>query len=377
MWKVPLFDLNFDEEEEKAVLEVIKSKWISSGQKVKEFEKEFKTMVDANYAVAVSNCTAALHLAMITAGIKEGDEVIVPSMTFVATVNVVRYVGAIPVFADIVSEKDLTIDPNDVENKITDKTKAIIVMHYAGYPANMDKIIGIAKKYNLLVIEDAAHAPASFYNGKHLGTFGISGAFSFFANKNMTTAEGGMLVTDSDEVAEKAKLLRSHGMTTLSYDRYKGHASSYDVVALGYNYRMDEIRAAIGLVQLRKLKEGVEKRKKIVRLYNKLLSSYDFITIPFKDKVDMSSHYIYVVVLNKGNRDKVRSILKEKYGVQTSVHYPPVHKFSIYRRFPSYLPKTEDIANKIVTLPLFDSMSEDQVKYVVDSLIKAVRESIE
>ncbi len=379
MWKVPLFDVNFDEREAQAVYDVVKSGWISMGGKTRELEKKFAELVGSKYAIAVSSCTAALHLAMLALGLHEGDEVIVPSLTFVATVNAVRYVGATPVFADIVSEEDLTIDPQDIERKITDKTKAIVVMHYAGFPVDMNRIMEIANKYGLYVVEDAAHAPLSYLNGKHLGTFGDIGAFSFFSNKNMTTAEGGMVVTDNEEFAEKVRLLRSHGMTTLSFDRYKGHASSYDVVVLGYNYRLDDIRAALGLVQLEKLEDGVNRRRKLVEKYRELLADDKRIVVPFAGKDALSSHYIFVVVIkgiDSARRNQIRTLLADRYKIQTSVHYPPVHKFSIYREFTTSLPKTERVSDSLITLPLYDNMSFEDVEYVISSLKRVLDEVV-
>lgn len=379
MWRVPLFDVNFDEMEARAVYDVVKSGWISMGGKTRELEKKFVELVGSKYAIAVSSCTAALHLAMLALGLHEGDEVIVPSLTFVATVNAVRYVGATPVFADIVSEEDLTIDSGDIERKITDKTKAIVVMHYAGFPVDMNRIMEIANKYGLYVVEDAAHAPLSYLNGKHLGTFGDIGAFSFFSNKNMTTAEGGMVVTDNEEIAEKVRLLRSHGMTTLSFDRYKGHASSYDVVVLGYNYRLDDIRAALGLVQLEKLEDGVNRRRKLVEKYRELLADDKRIVVPFAGKDALSSHYIFVVVIkgiDSARRNQIRTLLADRYKIQTSVHYPPVHKFSIYREFTTSLPKTERVSDSLITLPLYDNMSFEDVEYVISSLKRVLDEVV-
>ena len=220
-YKIPLFDLNFDEKEENAAFEVIHAKWISSGPKCAELEEKFSSMLGVKYSLAVSSCTAALHLAVICADIHSGDEVIVPSLSFVATANVIRYVGAIPVFADIESLLNPTISVKSIEEKITPKTKAIIVMHYAGFGCNMDAIKSIADRHNLKIIEDACHGPMAEYNGKKLGTIGDIGCFSFFSNKNISTGEGGVLVTNSKEIYDRAKLLRSHGMTTMSYERSK------------------------------------------------------------------------------------------------------------------------------------------------------------
>ena len=266
-YRIPLFDLNFDQAEEQAVLDCLRSKWISTGPRTAEFERTFSEMSGGVDAVALANCTVALHLALILTGIGEGDEVICPSLTFVATANAIRYVGAIPVFADIVGPHDLTIDPADIERKITPKTKAIMVMHYAGFPCDMDAIMSLAKCHDLKVIEDACHGPFSEYQGKKLGTIGDVGCFSFFSNKNISTGEGGMLITRHPEYAERAKLLRSHGMTSMSYQRAKGHTTSYDVVEYGYNYRMDDIHSAIGIAQLAKIPGDYEKRTKVRERY--------------------------------------------------------------------------------------------------------------
>jgi dTDP-4-amino-4,6-dideoxygalactose transaminase len=266
-YNIPLFDLNFDEAEENAVIETLRSRWISTGPKCDLLEKNFAQMLHTKFAVTLSNCTTALHLALKILGIKEGDEVIVPSLTFVATVNAVKYVNATPVFCDIISPEELTIDPLIIKQLLTNKTKAIIPMHYAGFPCKMNEILQIAKENNLFVVEDACHAPLSEYNGKKLGSIGDIGCFSFFSNKNISTGEGGMLVTNKEDIFHKAKLLRSHGMTTLSYERAKGHSTSYDVVDLGYNYRMDDIHASIGIVQLRKLSNDIKKRLEIREYY--------------------------------------------------------------------------------------------------------------
>jgi dTDP-4-amino-4,6-dideoxygalactose transaminase len=269
-FKIPLFDLNFDEKEEQAVLDVLRSKWISTGPKTAEFENRFAGMLGVKYGVALANCTVALHLAMKLVGVEAGDEVICPSLTFVATCNAIRYMDAIPVFADIKSNEDLTIDPEEIEQKITNKTKAIVVMHFGGFACDMDAIMAIAKKHNLKVIEDACHGPLSEYKGKKLGTIGDVGCFSFFSNKNISTGEGGMLVTNNEAYFERTKLLRSHGMTSMSYERAKGHSTSYDVVELGYNYRMDDLRSAIGLVQLDKIEADLEKRAQVRKWYIQL-----------------------------------------------------------------------------------------------------------
>lgn len=369
-YKIPLFDLNFDEKEEQAALETIQSRWISTGPKTAAFENKFSEMFKVKHAVALSNCTVALHLAMKLLDINEGDEVICPSLTFVATCNAIRYVKAVPVFADVTSNDDLTINPLDIERKITSKTKAIIVMHFGGFACNMDAIMALAQKHNLKVIEDSCHAPLSEYEGKKLGTIGDVGCFSFFSNKNISTGEGGMLITNNTDYYERAKLLRSHGMTSMSYERSKGHSTTYDVVDNGYNYRMDDIRSAIGLVQLDKIQKDLEKRAEIRKAYIDALSPIANITIPFKDIKDFSSNYIFTFVLNKSTytyRDKVRERLSQA-GIQTSVHYPAVHRFSIYDKYSTELANTEYISDNLITLPMYSKLSKQNIEFIASTL---------
>jgi dTDP-4-amino-4,6-dideoxygalactose transaminase len=373
-YKIPLFDLNFDLEEEKAVCEVVRSKWISMGPKTTEFENKFSELIDVRHSVALANCTVALHLAMKILDIGENDEVICPSLTFVATVNAIRYVNAKPVFCDVVGYDNLTIDPEKISKLVTKKTKAIIVMHYGGFSCEMDKIMQIAKDNNLKVIEDASHGPLSEYKGKKLGTIGDIACFSFFANKNISTGEGGMIVTNNDEYFEKAKLLRSHGMTSLSYERAKGHSTSYDVVDLGYNYRIDDIRSAIGIAQLHKLKGDLDRRREMREFYIKKLSQINEIIIPFKDHTEFCSNYIFPIVLKDSNvqkRENVRDKLHER-GIQTSVHYPAVHRFSIYRDGMINLPKTEYVSDNEITLPMYLHLKREEINYIVKSIEKLI-----
>jgi len=374
-YKIPLFDLNFDEKEEQAVLDVLKSKWISTGPKSAEFENKFATMLNANHALSTSNCTVSLHMALKLAGIQAGDEVICPSLTFVATANAILYVNAIPVFADIRSLEDLTIDPKDIERKITDKTKAIIVMHYGGFACDMNRIMQIAEKHDLKVIEDACHGPLSEYKGKKLGTIGDIGCFSFFSNKNISTGEGGMIVTNSEETFNHAKLMRSHGMTTMSYERAKGHSTNYDVVEFGYNYRMDDIRAAIGVVQLDKIKEDLSQRAEIRKWYIDYLKDIPQILIPFENYTEFSSNYIFPIILKDSNakkRDFIRDKLAE-LGIQTSVHYPAVHHFTVYSKFYKELPLTDYATSCEITLPMYANLKKDDVTFITESVFEILK----
>ena len=370
MYDIPLFDLNYGEEEENAALQTLRSRWISTGPKCAELEEKFATMLDAKYACTVTNCTAALHLACCVMGIKSGEEVICPSLTFAATVNCIRYVGATPVFADIYGSENLCMDADQIEELITDKTKAIIPMHYAGFPCDMQKIMEIANRYNLFVIEDACHGPLSEYRGKKLGTIGDIGCFSFFSNKNISTGEGGIMVTDHEETYKKLKLLRSHGMTTMSYQRASGHATSYDIVDLGYNYRMDDIRASLGVVQLDKLRKDLKQRAKIREWYCKRLTKLNGIVVPFMDNKEFVSNYIFPVVLKNSDaekRDAFRNKLHEK-GIQTSVHYPAIHRFSAYKEFTKKLPNTEYATDNEITLPMYARLREKDVEYICDAV---------
>lgn len=371
-FKIPLFDLNFNDEEEKAVLEVLRSKWISTGPKVKAFEEKFSQMLKVKNSIALTNCTVSLHLALKLIGIKPNDEVICPSLTFVATVNAIRYLDAIPVFADVTSYDNPTIDPGDILNKITSKTKAIMVMHYGGFACDMDAIMNIARSYNLKVIEDACHAPLAEYKGQKLGTIGDIGCYSFFSNKNISTGEGGMLVTNNEEYNERSRLLRSHGMTSMSYERSKGHSSSYDVIELGYNYRIDDIRAAIGLVQLDKLKKDLIRRAEIRQEYIDQLKDIKDIIIPFRFYTELSSNYIFpIILMNSSNekRDIIRYQLAEA-GIQTSVHYPAVHRFSIYRKYYANLPITDYITNNLITLPMYSKLTDLEIEFIAQTLRK-------
>ena len=374
---IPLFNLNFDEAEEKAVVDVLKSKWISTGPKCEELESIFIDMFGAKHAVSLSNCTDALHLACRVLDIGEGDEVICPSLTFAASVNCIRYVGATPVFCDVCGIHDMNINPAEIEKAVTPKTKAIIVVHFAGFPCDMDALMQIARKHNLKVIEDACHGPLSEYKGKKLGVIGDVGCFSFFSNKNISTGEGGMITTNDAALHQKVRLLRSHGMTTMSYQRAQGHATSYDIAELGYNYRMDDIRAAIGIVQMKKLLPDLQKRAEIRKWYLEGLSNIPGIVVPFADNKEFVSNYIMPVILENSTvekRESIRNQLHEK-GIQTSVHYPAVHRFSIYHEFTNSLPVTEYITDNELTIPMYGSLTKENVQYICESF-KSIIEKI-
>jgi dTDP-4-amino-4,6-dideoxygalactose transaminase len=375
-WQVPLSDVATDEELVRAAADTVESGWWSMGPRVAEFEQAFGELTGSKHALAVANGTAALHLALLAVECGPGDEVLVPSLNFVAAANTIVHTGATPVFVDIAGDDDLNMDPADVEAAITPKTKAIVVLHYGGYAADMDALGRIADSAGVILVEDAAHAPGGSWNGRKCGTFGAVGCFSFFSNKNLPVGEGGMIVTDDDDLKERLRLLRSHGMTTLTWDRHRGHAHSYDVVTHGFNYRLDEIRAALGLVQLRRLPDENAGRARVSARYREALHGTAGITMPFPDPQaqERSSHHLAVVLLPDGtDRIAVRERLTEKR-IQTSVHYPPIHRFTAYSELGGRreLPRTDAVADRVVTLPLYAALTDDQVDTVVRELVAAV-----
>jgi len=373
-WLVPLSDVQIDDEIENAVLAVIRSGWWSMGPTVAEFEHEFGSFCGAKHAFAVANGTAALHLALMAVGCGPGDEVLVPSLNFVAAANTIGHAGATPVFCDVTAIDDLNVSPKDLEAAIGPAARAVVVMHYGGHPCRMDEILDIASRHGLSVIEDAAHAPGATWKGRMCGTIGDVGCFSFFSNKNLPIGEGGMVVTDDDDVAEKIRLLRSHGMTTLTWDRHHGHAYSYDVVAQGFNYRMDEVRAAIGLVQLRRLERQNEERARVVSFYRSELDGVKGLSMPFGPRAEITSaHHLAVLVLPEDRpRDKFRTALAEQR-IQTSVHYPPIHTLSAYRNVGVARPLhvTEALSPRLVTLPLYPHMTDVEAAAVTSAVVDA------
>ena len=373
-YKIPLFNLNFDECEAQAAYDTIKSGWISTGPKNAELEQMFKDMWSVKYAVSMTNCTDALHVCCIVCGFGPGDEVICPSLTFAASCNCIRYVGATPVFADIIGPDDMNINPKDIEAKITPRTKGIVVVHMAGFPCKMDEIMAIARKHNLKVIEDACHGPLSEYKGKKLGTIGDCAAFSFFSNKNISTGEGGMFITNNEEMEKAARLIRSHGMSTMSYQRAKGHATAYDITCLGYNFRLDDIRASIAIEQLKKLPGDLERRGVVRKRYIEHLSGIPQIAIPFAGNKEFVSNYIMPIVLLNSTRDRRNQIREYIHaaGIQTSVHYPAVHHFSTYQELGAILPQTDYVTDNEITLPMYAALTDEQVDFICETIMNVV-----
>ncbi len=377
--RVSLSDVAVDDVLLQAAHDAVASGWWSMGPRVAAFEHEFAEMCGVSHAFVVANGTAAIHIALLATGIGPGDEVIVPSLTFVAAANMVRAVGATPVLCDIVGPHDLNLDPADVAAAVTPATKAIMPVHYGGFPCDMDALARIADDHNLIIIEDAAHAPGARIGEQRLGSIGTAGCFSFFSNKNLPVGEGGMVTTNDDTVAEQLRLLRSHGMTTLTWDRHRGHASGYDVLLHGFNYRLDELRAAIGSVQLARLDDNNAARGRHASRYRSALAAIDGLEVPFADRApdDVSAYHLEEILLPPGvDRHAVREHLTTA-GVQTSVHYPPIHTFHAFANIAEArsLPKTDAVADRLLTLPLYPHLSDDQIDIVVEALGEAVVEA--
>jgi dTDP-4-amino-4,6-dideoxygalactose transaminase len=377
-WTVPLMDVSLGAEEMDAVAGVVRSGWLSMGPLTRRFEEDFARFLGAPFALAVANGTAALHLACLALGLGPGDEVLCPALTFVATTNAILYTGARPVFVDITGPDDLNLSPADAARKVTPRTKAIMAVHYAGYPCDLDGLGAVAREHNLKIIEDAAHAPGAWHRSaggdRMVGTVGDVGCFSFFANKNLTTGEGGLVVCRDPEMAERMRRARSHGMTSLTWDRHRGHGFDYDVTCLGYNYRLDEMRAALGSVQLAKLPAANARRRELTRRYRQELQDLPGITMPFGPDLSTSACHLFPVVLPPGADRPAFMTALAAAGIQTSVHYPPIPRFSAYQRlwppgFDHGLPQTETVAPRLVTLPLFPTMTEAQL----DKVVAAVR----
>ncbi len=358
-----------------AVAETLRSGWLTLGPRTAEFEEAFAAHLGARHAVALSSCTAALHLAYLAAGVGPGDEVIMPAFTFVATAAAALYCGATPVFAEIASRANPSIDPADVERRITPRTKAVCAVHYAGYAAAVDRLRELCDAHGLALIEDVAHAPGATLGGRKLGTWGLAGAFSFFSNKVLSAGEGGLLCTDSDEVCAFVHSRRSHAMTSGTWDRHSGRTDTYDVVGLGFNYRMDEPRAALLLSRLQRMEADIARRRELTVRYRELLAQVDGIIVPFEDAaVASSSCYVIAIMIEQdGRQAQVASRLRER-GIQTSIFYPAVHGFTSYReRFPGIsLPITELASRTELTLPFYPHMTHDDQDRVAAALAEAL-----
>jgi len=369
-WKQKNIPMSFPDitiEDVQAVTEVLHSGRLALGPKIEEFERLIAEYVGVKYAIAVSSGTAALHLIVKSLGLKTGEEVLVPSFTFVASVNAILYVGAKPVFVDI--EPDTyNLDPEDLKRKITPKTKAIMVVDVFGHPAEWDEIMEIAQEYGLKVIDDSCEALGAEYKGRKIGTFGDAAAFAFYPNKQITTGEGGIIVTNSDKIAQLCRSMRNQGRGVMG--------AWLEHERLGYNYRMDEMSAALGVSQLKRIETFLKKRESVARMYTIRLKNLDWIRPPqVKDYVKMS-WFVYVITVEQGiDRDQIMKYLGSR-GIPTRAYFSPIHLQSYIRRLLNTkegdLPVTEDIAKRTIALPFHNNLSEEEIETVVEALRRAI-----
>jgi dTDP-4-amino-4,6-dideoxygalactose transaminase len=385
-WEVPLIDLAMPESDIEAVLDTLRSGWLTMGPRTQAFEQAFAEYTGARHAVAVSSGTAALHLALLTAGVGPGDEVIVPAFTFVASAATVRYVGAKPVFADVVDVHEPNIDPGSVARLITPRTRAVIAVHFMGYAADVLALRALCDEHGLTLIEDAAQAVgarvtdarpdgsqasgADPEDNRRVGTIGALGCFSFFSKKQLCVGEGGMVVTDDDAQATRVRSLRSHAMTSVTWDRHRGYAESYDVVDIGFNYRLDEPRAALGLSRLGRLQHDIDARRGRARRYRELLAPVAGVELLWDEQaVTHSSHFAFPVLLeDRETRDRIRASLSSD-GIQTT-WYPALSQLTEYRATAgaTAVPHSEQVAARHFALPLWSSISDRQIERVAAAL---------
>ena len=378
MRNIPFHKTYITDNEINAVVEAMKSGWLTMGPKTVEFEEKFREYLGAKYSVSLNSATAALHLALKAIGLQRDDEVIVPTNTFIATAEVVTYFDAIPVLCDIEVDTH-NIDITQIEKLITSKTKAIIPVHFAGQPCDMDEIFEIAKKYNLKVIEDAAHALPSKYKGQYIGSLKNSDitCFSFYATKTLSTGEGGMVTTLNEEYAKKIKINRLHGISKDAWDRYSSKGSwYYEVVDNGNKYNTTDMNAALGVEQLKKLEWMAQKRNQIAQMYIEAFKNNIKIELPYVKEDRETSWHLFVIKIN--NRNEIIENLKDM-GIGTSVHFIPIHKHPYYQERFGYRNGDYPIANKVfeesLSLPIYPSMSTTDVDYIVRNILKLVNES--
>ena len=367
---IPYGKQTIDQDDIQAVVDVLKSDFLTTGPKIAEFEQTVADYVGAKYAVAISNGTSALHAACFAAGIEPGDEVITTPLTFAASANCVLYCGGTPVFADV-DPKTYNIDPEDIRRKITDRTKAIIAVHLAGQPCDMDAIHSIAHEYGLIVIEDGAHALGSVYKGKKVGSLSDMTTFSFHPVKPITTGEGGMIVTDNEDFYKKMVLFRSHGITRDDSMMTRNDGPwFYQQFDLGYNYRITDIQCALGCSQMKKLDRFLARRKEIVARYNEAFADCDNIITPYQLSDTESGWHLYIVQVKNCDRRQVFEAMREK-GIGVNVHYIPVYMHPYYQEHGYenvHCANAEEIYSHIISLPLYPGLTSEQQDYVIDTL---------
>ena len=370
---VPFFEPYIDKQDKNAILKALSSTYLTNGPKLEEFEKNFKKFTGAKYAIGVSNATSALHLALKSLDIGKNDEVIVPNLTFVATANSVLATGATPVIADV-EENTMNISPESIRKNLSKRTKAIIPVHFAGVSCDMNSISKIAKKNSITIIEDCAHGIGTFSGKKHVGNFGEIGCFSFYPTKNITTIEGGMIITNNKKIANFVKLSRNHGLTRTLIDRYSsGFPWEYDVKDVGYNYRLDEIRSTLGISQLQKVQQINKKRRSIFLRYNQGLKNISNILCPDEKNLEKNSCHLYIIKIKKTAKISRNNLFKvlQKYGIGCSVHYKPLNELSILKKKSisrDSLSVSKKLSTQILSLPMYPQLTKNKQNYVIQTL---------
>jgi dTDP-4-amino-4,6-dideoxygalactose transaminase len=380
--KIPFNRPSITKREIAEVVATLESGWITTGPRTRKFEEEFASYCGAKHAVAVNSCTAAMHLGLSAMNLQPGDEVITSPYTFAASAEVILYHGARPVFVDITPET-FNIDPEQIEKSITEKTRVLLPVHIAGLPSAMDKIIELAEKYELKVLEDAAHATETMYHNRKVGSISNATAFSFYATKNLATGEGGMLTTNDDRIAERARILSLHGMSRDAWKRYhSGGSWQYEIVAQGYKYNMTDIQAALGLVQLSRLEEMSRKRKSIVERFNKAFGELPQLMVPPDSSLHRHAWHLYLLRIKPElmtiGRDRFIELLQES-GISPSVHFIPLHLMPLYQKEWGYqagdFPQAEAVFKSEITLPLYPDLAEDEVEFIIDRVIDIVSQN--
>ncbi len=375
-WRVPLTDIAMPEQDVEAVLDCLRSGWLTMGPRTKAFEEALARYVGIPHAATASSGTASLHLACLAAGLGPGDEVIVPAVTFVASASAPRYVGAESVLCDVRGAHDFNLDVEDVAKRITSRTRAVIAVHFCGYPADVLALRKLCDEHGLVLIEDCAQAIGARVDdsARQVGTVGELGCFSFFSKKQLCVGEGGMVSTAEKALDASVRLFRSHAMTSSTWDRHRGHDPAYDVVDIGFNFRLDEARAALGLSRLQRLDEDIAARRTTVRAYRERLAEIPGIELAFDEQaVQRASHFAFPVLLaDRDARDRFRAELKAN-GVQTT-WYPALHTFTEYQRSAPTdgLPAATEVADRHCALPLSSTMVEADVDIVVDAIHSAL-----
>ena len=371
--KVPFVVPTINSSDKKEIMSALSSNLLTDGPNLRKFEKNFSTLTKSLFSVGVSNATSALILSLKSLGISKNDEVIIPDITFVATANAVLSCDATPILADV-NYDDLNISVNSIEQNISKKTKAIIPVHFAGKSCNMRKIMTIAKKNNLKIIEDCAHSLGTYFEKKHVGTFGDTGCFSFYPTKNLTTFEGGMIICKSKSISNYLQKARNHGIDKSLHDRFtKGHPWEFDIETLGYNYRLDEIRSALGNNQLKRLKKMNNERRIAAKYYDSELRDLNGIILPSQNETSTNSWHLYVIKIQKNSKISRNLLFKNllSHGIRTSVHYKPLHLFSIYKKkakIHSSLKNSKKLYDEILSLPIFPGITKKQQNLVISTI---------